>query len=165
MKTVTREQKTKELAERRRQVLALADGEMTYAEIAEAVGATRSSVEKDISALRAAGLVPQISREPRHKTSPAVVAKIRRMYDAGKSQSVIASACGVSEYTVRKYGGRVKPATPAPVREYVTIASDVVIYADGGRTTVSHGISAESARRMALAMSRGREVVSHEVVE
>lgn len=164
MKTVTRAEKTAQLAQRRKKVLALANGKMTYAEIAEAVGATSSAVEKDMAILRQAGLVPKVSRAPRNRVAPDVAAKIKRLYEAGHSQSVIASACGVSEYTVRKYGGRLKDTPAPPVKEPVRIPSDVVTYADGGRTVVSHGISAESARRMALALSRGREVVSHEVV-
>lgn len=115
-----------ETQKRRKKVLALCNGERTIAQIAEAVGATRTKVARDIEALRLAG-----------KDAPT-----------------------------RKPGWRLNVSNhdrrgPKPKPE--PIPYDVVVYADGSRLTVSHGVSAESARRMALAMSRGRQVVSHTV--
>lgn len=145
------------VAARRARVLELFDGVRTKAEIARMVGATKSQVVHDVDALKASGHVVDTKRDSKKRMTHDDIARLAELRQMGIPRYRIASMLGFTEATIRKHwNGPPSPKAPAG-------RQDVVRYADGGYTAVSHGRGAESARRMALAMSRGRDVVSHTV--
>ena len=143
-----------ELAERRKKVASLCDGKRSIAEVALMTGAPRSAVARDIEALRRSGRKIKVRQQGFRRISDQKVKEIHERQKSGQSEKEIARALDIHLLTVRQY---------TKIPDVFRVASDVVVFADGSRLKVSHGVSAESARRMALAMSRGREVVSHTV--
>ena len=148
------------LTERRQRVLTYCDGTMTREEISKAIGISAACVSHDIQALRREGKAINLKGNSGAALKQAQIEKIHQLRAQGVPFPKIAERVGCSQSTAHWYGW---VCTRRWTPQKTSFASDVVVYADGGRTTVSHGIGPESARRMALAMARGREVVSHTV--
>jgi|DEB0MinimDraft_4_1074332.scaffolds.fasta_scaffold74899_2 hypothetical protein len=145
-----------QISARRRRVAIFMDKGMGRQAIAKEVGASETTVRLDIKIIAARRSRPR--NVGKIRKTPEIEAAVRALHNVGKLPEPISRTLRVPMEMVYDILGEKREG-----ERRSDMMQDVVRYAGGGRTTVSHGISPESARRMALAMARGREVVSHTV--